>query len=1082
MQLTDDDLVRLISPAYLARGRHYHRIGRVLDTTMTSDGRRILGRVRGTRPEPYEVSVEVESRDGHPLLDGYCTCPMAYNCKHVAAVLMEALERARRAPGAGALSGVVHRWLDQLEHAGQAPATPVPERLLYILDLEHGLPARVQVRPVVVRLLKAGGYGKERPFSLQGLAGGSVARFISPADQPILRALAARPFYARGWLEGDLGAELLARMVATGRAHWRAKDAPPLETGDARPGRPEWQTDPRGACRLALAVEPPGEVLPLVPPWYVDQARGLVGPLSVDLPPALAAQIAQAPPVPAEDLPAVSDWLAHRLPALPQPPGLSVRDLGRIEPRPVLDLCTRRFPNPLFFQAGAPTHVEVDLARLLFDYEGERLARGEGPPVFRRRRGEEVLRIHRDPGAEDRARERLEVLGLTELGELLGPAVPPDEARHLGLPDLGAWSRLVLEDLPRLEAEGWTVEVDESFRHRFVAPGQWYAEVDEGSGLDWFGLSLGVDVEGQRVNLLEPLARLLSDLPPGGRQEWVQSLLAGQRLLVTLADGRLMPLPTERVAALLELLVELYDGPLADGSLALPRNQATRLLELDGALEDLRWQGGDGMRALAARLREPPAPVTPPRALLAELRPYQREGLAWLQRQAGETLGALLADDMGLGKTVQTLGHVLTEREHGRLDRPCLIVAPTSLLGNWRTEAGRFAPDLRVLLLHGPGRRVHFPSIPDHDLLLTSYPLLARDRESLAEHTYHLLVLDEAQVVKNPRTQAAQAVRALDARLRLCLTGTPMENHLGELWAQMDFLMPGLLGDARQFRRHYRRPIEHDGDQARQRRLARLVAPFMLRRTKDQVAAELPPRSEIIQSVELDGPQRDLYEGIRLAMEERVRREVAAKGLARSHIVILDALLKLRQVCCDPRLVKLEAAHKVKRSAKLELLMDLLPELVAEGRRVLLFSQFTTMLGLIEPLLAEAGLAHVKLTGRTRDRETPVRRFQAGEVPVFLISLKAGGTGLNLTAADTVIHYDPWWNPAVEDQASDRAHRIGQDKPVFVYKLYTEGTVEARIRELQARKRALTAGILDGGQGSTAWTEDDLSELFAPLE
>jgi SNF2 family DNA or RNA helicase len=298
--------------------------------------------------------------------------------------------------------------------------------------------------------------------------------------------------------------------------------------------------------------------------------------------------------------------------------------------------------------------------------------------------------------------------------------------------------------------------------------------------------------------------------------------------------------------------------------------------------------------------------------------------------------------------------------------------------------------------------------------------------------------------------------------------------------------VPEVLGDERRFRRLFRTPIERHGDAVRQEQLRRRVAPLLLRRTKDAVAAELPPKTEILREAPLANDQRDLYETLRLALHERVRREVARKGLDRSGILILDALLKLRQVCCDPRLVSLESARKVKGSAKLELLMALLPELLDEGRRVLLFSQFTSMLALIEEELMHSGLREnqgfVKLTGRTRNRALPVDRFQTGEVPLFLISLKAGGCGLNLTAADTVIHYDPWWNPAVERQATDRAHRIGQDKPVFVYKLLTEGTVEQRVAELQVRKQALADAMLAGGGAAAgSLSTEDLELLFAPV-
>jgi len=393
----------------------------------------------------------------------------------------------------------------------------------------------------------------------------------------------------------------------------------------------------------------------------------------------------------------------------------------------------------------------------------------------------------------------------------------------------------------------------------------------------------------------------------------------------------------------------------------------------------------------------------------------------------------------------------------------------------------RFAPGLKVLVLHGPDRQEHFGEIGAHDVVITTYPLLARDREALSAQEWHVVVLDEAQAIKNPDAIAARVARELKAQQRLCLTGTPVENHLGELWSLFSFLSPGFLGDRRRFTRDWRRPIEVEGNEQRQQQLARRVRPFLLRRTKADVAAELPPKTEIVERVEMEPSQRDVYESIRLTMHERVRQAIATQGLARSHIILLDALLKLRQACCDPRLLKLETAKAMRaRSAKFDRLLEMLPELLEDGRRILLFSQFTSMLALIAEALHEAGIPYVLLTGDTRDRETPVRSFQSGAVPLFLISLKAGGVGLNLTAADTVIHYDPWWNPAVEEQATDRAHRIGQEKPVFVYRLVALASIEEKMEELKARKRNLAAGIFDA-EGGTALdlTEADIDELFA---
>jgi SNF2 family DNA or RNA helicase len=455
---------------------------------------------------------------------------------------------------------------------------------------------------------------------------------------------------------------------------------------------------------------------------------------------------------------------------------------------------------------------------------------------------------------------------------------------------------------------------------------------------------------------------------------------------------------------------------------------------------------------------------------------------------------------MGLGKTVQTIAHIALEIESGRLCKPVLIVAPVSALGNWKQELTRFAPGLSVYTWHGAQRRKSLYRLNGVQVIITAYPLLLIDSDILVARDFGLVILDEAQMIKNPASKVSQMARALRADCRLCLSGTPVENHLGELWSLFDFLQPGLLGDERHFQRLYRTPIEKNGDRARAAALSARLAPFLLRRTKDSVAKELPPKVEIVESITLDEKQRDFYDGVRLAMHQRILEVVREQGLARSQITILDALLKLRQVCCDPRLVRggqngsssvapddasgdaaSIATREAAPSAKLEWLSTVLPELIAEGRRILLFSQFTSMLRLIEAAVTALGIPYCLLTGETTNRTEVVQRFQSGEVPLFLISLKAGGTALNLTAADTVIHYDPWWNPAVEAQATDRAHRIGQTKSVFVYKLIAQDTVEERMLQLQADKRVLADHLYTQKSASpTALRVEDLEMLLAP--
>jgi SNF2 family DNA or RNA helicase len=684
-----------------------------------------------------------------------------------------------------------------------------------------------------------------------------------------------------------------------------------------------------------------------------------------------------------------------------------------------------------------------------------------------------VLRIPRDARTEQRAAQRLAETGLERRAT--------QRLEYTFFHDDTEWLRFVTEEVPKLRSEGWQIEVEPEFRFRMAELGDWYAEVEE-AGNDWFDLDLGVEVDGERMQLLPILVEAVRERPDLLVSPEAAEANGTQTLFVELPDGRFAAVPVARVRPVLSILHELLSVP-ESGSVRLPRLDAARLAELDAATE-LTWSGGEKLRELGARLAsfQNVAPVAPPAGLRASLRAYQVQGLAWLQFLREYGLNGVLADDMGLGKTVQALAHILVEKEAGRLTRPALVVCPTSLVPNWKAEAARFAPGLRVHVSHGLKRKGTFAQMAENDLVITTYPLLSRDREALTEQPFHLAILDEAQQIKNAQTIAAKVVTQLKADHRLCLTGTPLENHLGELWSLFHFLMPGFLGDAKTFRALYRTPIEKQGDDLRRASLARRVRPFMLRRTKEQVASELPAKTEIVVPVEIEGGQRDLYETVRASMDERVRREIAARGLEHSQIIVLDALLKLRQICCDPRLLKLQSAKVVKESAKLDALVELLDELVGGGHKVLLFSQFTSMLELIERELDAREIAYVKLTGETRDREKPVRAFQSGAVPLFLISLKAGGTGLNLTAADTVVHYDPWWNPAVENQATDRAHRIGQDKPVFVYKLIVSGSVEEKIAKLQAAKAALARGVLgEGGEGGVRLTAQDVQALFEPL-
>ncbi len=1106
VSLTRRDVDRHFPAPLVRRGIALVREGRVQQLRWSRENNRYSAVVDDPDPDTSRVEASLLNGSAGVRIYGQCTCAAGTNCEHVAAVLLAALADGMVAePAAGAaprlpapradngaaggpavLPAEWSQWIHEASAvlgapAGGSTAAANAHRLLYLVDAAPA-PQKpgVRLRLVTARVKRDGQFGSVYPWRGVRAALFAPPPFVSPEDQRILRRLLgeANPVYESEFaLRGEAGAEVLPLILATGRCHAGDGKGPALAQGEPRAASARWVVDEDGEQRLRWqADEPIGEVLVLSPPWYLDEATGRCGPIDSGLEPRLAYLLSTVPPVAADHAGAARALLENRLVDAPVPmPAVSRElDVNEVVPVPCLRLTTVD-PRSRGFRSGGG---KANVANLRFEYAGMRVG-PKDPGIVREYRNGVLRRIHRHGAAEKRFHEVLRAEGLERISSS-DPVLAPDYTNdyRFGYPE--DCVRFVCERVPALREAGWIVEYDETFDYRPVDAGQWQAEVRE-EGRDWFDLSLGVEVEGKRVDLLPILVAVLKERPDLAT-ETGPGYDDNEQVPVRLDDGRILPIPLRRVRPLLRVLDELLDG-MPGGSLRLARLDAQRLSLLDES-GDIAWQGGEAVRELGGRLahfREIKA-VPAPKTLRAQLRPYQLEGLAWLQFLREYDLGGILADDMGLGKTLQAIAHILVEKAARRLTQPALIIAPTSVVPNWRNELARFAPSLKVLVSHGLKRTRASSRLAEHDVVITSYPLLSRDRTMLQSQPFHLVILDEAQLIKNAQTQAANVVRTLDARHRLCLTGTPLENHLGELWSLFHFLMPGFLGDATSFRRVYRTPIEKHGNVQRRDSLERRIRPFLLRRTKEAVASELPAKTEIVQTVELSGDQREFYETVRAAMDERVQRELENRGAAQSQIIVLDALLKLRQVCCDPRLVKMETAQPVVESAKLGALMEMLEALLSEGRKVLLFSQFTEMLELIEERLRKAGMQWVKLTGATRDREAPIRTFQAGEVPLFLISLKAGGTGLNLTAADTVIHYDPWWNPAVERQATDRAHRIGQDKPVFVYKLIVAGSVEEKIAKLQADKAALAEAILgEPGRASRTLTAEDIAALFEPL-
>ena len=602
--------------------------------------------------------------------------------------------------------------------------------------------------------------------------------------------------------------------------------------------------------------------------------------------------------------------------------------------------------------------------------------------------------------------------------------------------------QLLEEGIPALMAEG-EVYLTDAFRNLQAAPPR---------------ITVGVSVHGSVLDLEVDTG----EFPVGELKELLKSLHQKKRYH-RLRDGRLLRLDNS-LEGLDELndTLELSDAKLKNGHAELPLYRAPSLDWALSGQNSLRFNRDDAFRRISRSFHAvKDSEYTPPGSLYSILRKYQRDGYRWLRTLDGYGMGGILADDMGLGKTVQVLSYLLAMKEGGQA-LPSLIVCPASLVLNWQEECKKFTPQLACIAVDGDAaRRAELAKQwVDADLVVTSYDLLRRDEELYKEQQFYACILDETQAIKNHTTQKYKAVCGVNSKVRFALTGTPVENRLGELWSIFSFLMPGYLPPYRTFCARFEKPIVQENDKDALRRLNQLTGPFILRRMKSEVLKELPPKTENIHRIELDTDQRKLYLAAVVDAREKLR---AAKP--EDKMAVFAVLMRLREICCDPRLV---ADNWEGGSAKLEACMELVTAAVEGGHRILLFSQFTSMLELLAKRLDEAGMSHFTLQGSTPKpvRAELVRRFNSGEADVFLISLRAGGTGLNLTAADIVIHYDPWWNVAAQNQATDRAYRIGQQNPVQVYKLIAQDTIEEKIVELQQAKQDLAETVTGSADGA----------------
>ncbi len=1073
----NDTIRRAVGADTFARGVGYASSGAVRDLTSSGDGRRVIARVQGTAPQAYSTMVDLRRDSTGELtgIVGVCTCPIQTNCKHVAAVAVAAVDLSGRdnAPDNAweqTLDAILaHDRPARSEKAIGLQFEVVTEpRSRQFTTRTWSMPSvRVGVRPVTEGVkggwIKSGVSWNDLRFQRAGKS--THAQFVDEIAQ--LGNAASAYYYGRS--DGLIYLDDLSRRIWSVLAEAQAAGLPMIDTSRDR-RRVHVSTEPavlsldatRNDTGLHLTPQIAiGEVVvdPRVGALIGDPAHGVATFPTVDGVESLLLAAFEPPLTPQQQAAATRGVLRI-------PPTAERRFLGDFYPR-------LRQSVVLGSSDGSVVLPEPErpTLRLTVRTDAKQLIHLSWQWAYRLGDTERVEPLHPRQGDAAVRDEAAESAVLAEVATV--PVVGSmwtvgrggrrlASTASLGQAETIAFGRDVLPALREIEHLEVDAQELPDYREAMAEPVISVTADRSGTGNDWLELDVTVSIDGQDVPF----------------DELFVALAQGQDTLI-LPSGVYFPLDLPvfaQLAALIEEARALQDRP--DGPLRIHPIQASLWSELED-LGVTTTQAAQWQQIVAGLVADPENPARsepPPAGLTATLRPYQQAGWDWLRYRYDHRLGAILADDMGLGKTIQTLALICHAREHD--PAPFLVVAPTSVIPNWASECDRFAPGLKVVTIaETTRRRGHLlaEAIAGADVVLTSYALFRLDIEEYETLAWSGLVLDEAQFVKNHNAKAYGCAKRLPAPFKLAVTGTPMENNLMELWALMSIVAPGLLASPKRFTDYYRNPIERDSNAELLSQLRKRIGPLMLRRTKEQVAPELPPKLEQVVELDLNPRHRQIYQ----THLQRERQKVLGLlgDVDRNRIEILRSLTLLRQLSLDPALVDEKYANV--GSAKLDALMEHVDEIVSGGHRVLVFSQFTGFLGRARARLDEAGVEYCYLDGTTRNRGEVLDRFKAGEAPVFLISLKAGGFGLNLTEADYCILLDPWWNPATEAQAVDRTHRIGQTKTVMVYRFVATGTIETKVMELKASKAKLFTSVMEGTEAQRAgFTAEEIAALL----
>lgn len=1000
-------------------------------------------------------------------IDGECSCDQEFNCVHVVATLLKYIDSN------GQLKASPKTQPPSLPEVDSVINQKSDKQLHYVLSLlSSGLACQV----LVVSDKQTSPFKVPHSFT-------HPARFIQPGDIDLLQQIKQHGHLANGTdsMQSQFSQTLMDGLIGSGRCHWMDIANPVLQMGAEKTATWFWHQYLDGRQKLLLNVEQDQlDILPVFPLLYLDKKKHFCGPVFTGLTPLQNQQLFSMPAYHVQEIQAALEGpVLNRLRSqLPYPKCVDKYITKHQAPSVLVRI------NGGNRKLISGQHIS---AQISFVYPGGCINRFHSTDFVGEFSADSFIQWQRDYKQEAKLVHRWQRLGW----EVRDAADQIDESWQLKH-DLKGLSiaRFFAFTSPLLVQQGWQIDCDNGCPELcFASNCDLICDLKQGIKHRQFGLKMMLsprqtDSKQDKTCPINLLKALMLSLQSG----WINSAAcAHSGKSVVSEDGRvLIVIDNSDLSLILDCLIELTARQALDDEDYLLLSRA-RFEAVQTLLKSLTIELAEHaeLRLEADTLHIPPSSIFPTaqydeeKGLNAQLRPYQQQGVNWLHRLYQHKLGGLLADDMGLGKTLQILAFLWQSICRGLLQRPVLIVAPTSLLDNWKAEAEKFTPGLKLKVLHGPERSRHFVHLFKYNVVFTSYPLLIRDIAQLLETDWEMLILDEAQAIKNAGSKCAKSVREFNAGINICLSGTPLENHLTELWALFDFMLPGLLGSKSQFKDWFRTPIQEHNNTHRQAQLIQRISPVMLRRNKQTVLPQLPAKIHQSYVIELTHNQQQIYQGIELQMRQTIRDCIQQRGVDGSRIHILNALTQLRQICCDPRLLPGETNSCSQDSAKLICLLELLDEMLEQGRRVLIFSQFTSMLSLVEVELKKKNINYALLTGKTRHREKQVKSFQQGEVPLFLISLKAGGCGLNLTRADTVIHYDPWWNPAVENQATDRAHRIGQYASVLVYKLIAANTIEEKIVHLQQHKQLIADSLLEGAsQQAETINSSDLNHLL----